>query len=457
MRDYILRRLLLVPVTLFGISLITFLIIHMAPGDPAQMKVSPGVGGEQQADKNVSRETYERTLEQFDLDKPLFMQYVRWVGRLAGINFKVRSAKKDYKAEVTALLIEKFKASAGDSIESRRKEIAETVARQDALLPAEERAERAQKQLSDWVQAQAEETRFRYTTEIGAIRAGYRQEHGDAFESKFSWMWPELNRTKENNWYPFDFGRSFKTDREVREVLLEKIPRSLELSLISIFLAYIIAIPLGIHSSVSQGTVSDRVITTTLFVLYSLPSFWVAIMLLLLVSAGGIGIGLFPVGGLWPEPESADQSMWSWHMLSGHAMHLVMPVFCLTYASFAYISRQMRAGMLEVVRQDFIRTARAKGLPEHVVILKHALRNSLIPIITIVAVILPSLVGGSVIIETIFNIDGVGGASFAAILNRDYPIIMAIFTLSALLTLMGILLSDVLYALVDPQISFEGK
>ena len=137
--------------------------------------------------------------------------------------------------------------------------------------------------------------------------------------------------------------------------------------------------------------------------------------------------------------------------------HLALPVTCLTYASFAYLSRQMRAGMLEVIRQDYIRTEKAKGLSERVVIFKHALRNSLIPIITIIAFILPQLIGGSVIIETIFNIEGLGKCSFEAIQGRDYPIVMAIFTLSALLTLVGILLSDLLYALVDPRISFEGK
>ncbi|MBL4847470.1 MAG: ABC transporter permease [Planctomycetes bacterium] len=484
MRDYILRRLLLVPVTLFGISVITFMIIRLAPGDPAEMKVSPGVGGEQQADKNVSKEIYERTLEQFDLDKPRHMQYLRWVGKLCGIDVQVEGAKNVYKAEVLALLVEKYKGISAPQIEKRKGEIEVSVAKEaklairarDARLqrdlnegtspdpefvkqeaakfearygPAGQEA-RAEKQLNAWIKAQAADQRFKYGDEINTIRARFRTEYGDDFESYFSWKGLALNRTQDGGWYPLDFGRSFKDDREVLVILKEKIPRSLELSLFSIFLAYVIAIPIGIHSSVSQGKLSDQVITTTLFVLYSLPSFWVAIMLLLLVSAGGVFLRWFPVGGLGPDVTDPIS-------LFEHLFHLVLPVFCLTYASFAYISRQMRAGMLEVIRQDFIRTARAKGLPEHVVILKHALRNGMIPLITIVAVILPALIGGSVIIETIFNIDGVGQLSFTAILTRDYPIIMAIFTLSALLTLFGILLSDVLYVIVDPQISFEGK
>ena len=460
MRDYILRRLLLVPITLFGISVITFIIIQYAPGDPAEMKVSPGVGGEQQADKSVSKEIYERTLEQFDLDKPIHMQYVRWVGRLCGVDVRVKGAKKTYKAEVQTLLVEKYRAAHPAEIETQRAKARATVAEQDAKLSEEDQLARAEKQLDDWIQAQAKEQRFKYGTEIDAIRTKFRTEYGEDFETYFSWDGLALNRykggTKEGEWYPLDFGRSFKDDREVIDVLKEKVPRSLELSLFSIFLAYIIAIPLGIHSSVSQGKLSDQVVTTTLFVLYSLPSFWVAIMLLLYVSKGGIFVRWFPVGGLWPELEPG-QAQTDPSVILSHFKHLILPVFCLTYASFAYISRQMRAGMLEVIRQDFIRTARAKGLPESVVILKHALRNGMIPLVTIVAVILPSLIGGSVIIETIFNIDGVGRLSFTAILTRDYPIIMAIFTLSALLTLVGILISDVLYVLVDPQISFEGK
>ncbi|HBP23050.1 MAG TPA: hypothetical protein DEA08_35420 [Planctomycetes bacterium] len=457
MLNYVLKRLLLVPVTLFGIALVTFTIIQLAPGDPAEMRVSPGVGGQQSADKSVSKEIYEKTREQFDLDKPLPMRFVRWLGKLFGLNVEVWSAKKAERQEVQDLLISKYKASSAESIEAQaarlRAKVKEQAKPEDT---PEDLAQLAENQLADWTKAQAEKERFKYTAEIDAIRAKYIQQYGQDFEGEFSYSGLSLNWSKSGWWYPLDFGQSFKDDREVLEVLAEKIPVSLELSLLSIFFAYMIAIPLGIHSSVTQGTIQDQVITTILFILYSLPSFWVAIMLLLLVSEGGRGIGLFPVRGLWPEL-GPGQSRGDFTVLLQHVRHLALPVFCLTYASFAYISRQMRAGMLDVIRQDFIRTARAKGLPERVVIFKHALRNSLIPIITIVAVILPSLVGGSVIIESIFNVDGIGKLSFTAILTRDYPIIMAIFTLSAFLTLIGILISDILYAIVDPQISFEGK
>ena len=137
--------------------------------------------------------------------------------------------------------------------------------------------------------------------------------------------------------------------------------------------------------------------------------------------------------------------------------HLFLPVLVYTYGSFAYLSRQMRVGMLEVIRQDFIRTARAKGLTEKSVIFKHALRNSLIPIITILAYILPAMIGGSVIVETIFTIPGMGSLAFEAITSRDYPIVMAVFTISAVLTLIGMLIADLLYSIVDPRITFGSK
>jgi len=149
--------------------------------------------------------------------------------------------------------------------------------------------------------------------------------------------------------------------------------------------------------------------------------------------------------------------MTPWEKFMDVCWHLVLPVFVYTYGSFAYLSRQMRVGMLEVIRQDYIRTARAKGLSEKVVIYKHALRNSLIPIITILAYLLPAMISGSIIIETIFTIPGMGSLAFEAIIARDYPIVMAVFTISAVLTLFGILLSDILYSFVDPRITFGKK
>ncbi|MBI3096825.1 MAG: ABC transporter permease [Planctomycetes bacterium] len=276
------------------------------------------------------------------------------------------------------------------------------------------------------------------------------------------------------------------------------------------------AIPIGIYSAWRPYTVADHTLTVTLFVLYSMPSFWTATMLLLGVcrepapSLMWLGFLFLPylliaiyamdaaptrgwktgsflvVGVLLPAifvsllvllcwagqqampdrpvqlrfPIGASESheidaLSTIVMILHRGWHYTLPVFCLVYGGFAFLSRQMRAGMMECVRQDYIRTARAKGLPESRVILKHALRNSLIPIITLLGTLLPALLGGSVIIEAIFGIRGMGLLIYEAIINRDYPIVTAEVFVAAVLTLVGLLISDLLYVLVNPTISYD--
>lgn len=248
-----------------------------------------------------------------------------------------------------------------------------------------------------------------------------------------------------------DFGESYTTNRPVLEMIKERFPVTFKMNLVSLLLTYLIAIPIGIYSSTHQYSTTDRVTTILLFVLYSLPTFWVGTMMIWLLT-GPPYLDWFPSS----HAVSADyESMTTVEAFWDQVWHLTLPVLCLTYGGVAYISRQMRAGMLETIRQDYIRTARAKGLSEDVVIFKHALRNSLIPIVTLLANLLPLMIGGSVIIEQIFSIEGLGNLSFQAVLNRDYPVIMTIFTFSGFLTLLGILLSDITYALVDPRITYS--
>jgi peptide/nickel transport system permease protein len=250
-----------------------------------------------------------------------------------------------------------------------------------------------------------------------------------------------------------DFGDSYKDHRPVLEKIGERLPITLELNLISIFLVYLIAIPVGVYSAVHQGSLADRITTVILFILYSLPNFWVAILLIMFLG-GGDFLDIFPVYGITSSGLSGAPFM---TRLGDHLWHLVLPVFCLTYGGLAALSRYQRAGMLEVIRQDYIRTARAKGLSERVVVFKHALRNSLIPIITIMGYLLPAMFGGSVIIENIFSIPGLGQLGFEAVLSRDYPVVLGIATISAFLTLIGILISDLLYVWVDPRITYEAE
>ncbi len=245
-----------------------------------------------------------------------------------------------------------------------------------------------------------------------------------------------------------DFGRSFKDQKPVIEKIKEALPVTLALSFSTILLTYLISIPIGVWSAVKRNTWADHTTTGTLFVLYSIPNFLVGTLLILTLGRWEV----LPFVGLHsPESERLGYLPYLWD----HGKHVVMPLACMTYASFAALSRFVRSGMLENLGLDYVRTARSKGLPESRVVLVHALRNSLIPVITLMGNILPALIGGSLIIESIFTLNGMGYLGFQSVLSRDYPVIMGITTFAAVLTMTGILFSDVLYVLVDPRISLE--
>ncbi|MBI5545809.1 MAG: ABC transporter permease [Deltaproteobacteria bacterium] len=245
-----------------------------------------------------------------------------------------------------------------------------------------------------------------------------------------------------------DFGLSSYDHRPVADKVLEALPNTLLLSGLALLLSYLLAIPLGVLSAVKRGSWFDRALGLGLFLLYSMPAFWVAVMLLVLFG-GGRYWNLFPMQGLH-SPGAA--SLGPLGRLADLAWHLVLPVFCLTYASLAALSRYARASMVEALRQDYVRTARAKGLGEPAVVLRHALRNALLPIVTLLGLSLPHLVGGSVIVEQIFGVPGMGRLGFQALATRDYNTVMAVTTLAALLTMLGGLVSDLACSALDPRI-----
>lgn len=252
-----------------------------------------------------------------------------------------------------------------------------------------------------------------------------------------------------------DFGTSVAVDkgRPVSELILERLPVTLRLNILAILLTYLLAIPLGIQSALHPDTKLDRSMTFFLFFLYSLPGLWTALMLQSLLCKGGV-FPIFPLKGL---SDGISTGLSTWQFMFRTASHYVLPVFCLSYASFAGITRFVRAGMLDVIRQDYIRTAIAKGVPYRDVIYVHAFRNALIILITLFAGILPSLISGSILIEYIFNIPGMGELSMTALSSRDIPLVMALFSFGGLLTLLGILFADILYVLADPRICFSSR
>ncbi len=257
-----------------------------------------------------------------------------------------------------------------------------------------------------------------------------------------NWLWRLVT---------LDFGRSFVDDEPVLGKMAKALPITLGLNLLAILIVYAISIPIGIYAALDRGRTFDTLSSVVLFVLYSIPNFWLATLLIMFFSSSRT-LDVMPSGGLHTG-DPWEMSFWPWLLDLG--WHIVLPVIVLVYAGFASLSRYVRTSMLEALSQDFVRTARAKGLRERVVVFKHAFGNALITIVTLIGNLLPRLFGGSVIVEYIFSIEGMGKLSFDAILSRDYPMIMAITTIAAVLTLFGILISDLLYGVVDPRVRVE--
>lgn len=244
-----------------------------------------------------------------------------------------------------------------------------------------------------------------------------------------------------------DFGESFSTDRRpVWDKVKERLPITILINALSMGLILLVAIPIGVSSAVHQYSLYDKMTTVVVFIGFAIPTFWLALLLMILF---GVNLGWLPISGLKSIGyENLTMLGKVWDRIS----HLILPVFLEAFGGLAGLSRYMRSNMLEVIRQDYITTARAKGLPEGKVIYKHALRNALLPVITILGLSVPGLIGGSVIFETIFAIPGMGQLFYMSVMARDYPVIMGILTIGAILTLLGNLLADIGYALADPRI-----
>lgn len=246
-----------------------------------------------------------------------------------------------------------------------------------------------------------------------------------------------------------DFGLSAKDKRPVTDKIRDALPVTLLINLCTIFVIYVVSVPLGIWSAIRSGTTLDKLVMVKLFLLYSLPTFWIATMLLTFF-AGGEALDLFPIMGITSDGFEGFTFI---QKISDVSWHLFLPVLADSIGSFAFLTRFVRGNFIDVVKQDYIRTARAKGLSENTVLYKHGLRNALIPFVTLMGALLPGLLGGSVIIEQIFSIPGMGMLSFEAVLSRDHNVIMGIATISAFLTLISLFFSDLMYSLVDPRIS----
>ncbi len=325
MIEYTIRRLLgLIPL-LIGITLISFFVIHLAPGKPTQLQEA--------MNPKVTLEVRQRIEKQFDLDKPLHIQYIKWLKKLV----------------------------------------------------------------------------------------------------------------------TFNFGESFIDNRPIMDKILERLPLTIFINIASLLLIFLIAMPLGIISATRPNSLFDKGVTIFVFIGFAIPTFWLA---LILMDFLGVKLGILPIVGLKSldfEYFTFPQKIWDL------SKHLILPIILSAFGGLAGISRYMRQNMLHVLNAPYIYTARAKGLPNKDVIFKHALRNAILPIVTILGLSIPGLIGGSVIFETIFSLPGMGRLFFEAVMARDYSMIMAELVIGAILTLLGNLLADISYGYVDPRIRYQKR
>jgi peptide/nickel transport system permease protein len=329
MLTYLGKRLLEMVPTLFGITLISFFIIHLAPGKPTDIYT--------ELNPKITPEAREKLNKYYGLDKPIIVQYGIWLKRLSQLDF-------------------------GESFSADKRPVMEKI----------------------WDTKQ-----------------------------------PLFQR------------RLFVT---------------FMINLLAMIIIFLIAIPIGISSADRQNSLYDRVMTTIVFIGFAIPSFWLALLLMIFF---GVHLHWLPIAGLKSmnfDSLSLTGKVWD------VSQHLFLPLFVSAFGGLAADSRFMRSSMLEVIRQDYITVARAKGLPERTVIYRHALRNALLPIITLMGLSVGGLIGGSVIFENIFGIPGMGQLFYMSVMTRDYPLVMCILTIGAALTLLGNLLADVGYMVADPRI-----
>lgn len=483
MSTYLLKRVLLMVPTLVGITLVVFLLMVAAPGRPGEKAQAFGeqnvsADPTKEKSKGESQRLFRR---QFALDRPVFWN--GWPGlsgaevgeaveqaaatvEKVGIKAK-REAKEhleDWGYYSVPALVERLKSTTGEeqsralywlrmnatrlAVQPYGRVLDDAVLRQNAEWMAENAV------LAKWGWKPTDPPERR--AEVVGLWTDWYEKHRDRwptgfwdrvgtglFDTQFATYWRNVIR--------LDFGVSHVHKRPVMSLIAERIPITVALSGIATLIAYLLAIPLGIFSAVRPYTKTDRTLTVGLFLLYSLPSFFVGTVLLQAFTVGD-PFKWFPNSG-WRSEGAARLDTWA--QLRDVLRHVTLPLVVSSYGGLAALSRYARTGMLDVIRSDYIRTARAKGLGEGTVILRHAARNGMMPVVTLLGGILPGLIGGSVFIEYIFNIQGMGILTLEAIQNRDYNIVMAESLIVAVLTLVGILISDVLYALLDPRISYK--
>lgn len=492
MFSYIFKRLLYFIPTFFIISFAAFGLSKMAPGDPVRLALgATDTGAGQSTEMMANEQAYYDMAEKLGMNLPTFYFSFTSAAVPDTLYRIVKSAERDnlsrlidkygnwpqiekYYHSVKAIEIALFSVKADSTNFAQVGRVRQNYG---ALLSTFEH-DRIEFAIGQMVEAVQVPTMAPIKAPVLQLEQNYKDVVAQAtpaknyipsfqwfgFDNQYNfWMFgnaplfsnPEEHPNKGYGFLRGDFGISYKDKRPVTSKIGEAIGWTLLLNMIALSLSYLISIPLGVQTAVHKDSRFDKVSTVIMFALFSLPSFWIATMLINYFTTSQYGMNLFPTFGV--SSPGIDENTPFFTFLFDRIHHLILPIFCMTYGSFAYLSRQMRGGVLSVLRMDYVRTALAKGLPHDRVIWKHVFRNSLIPIITLFAYLFPAAISGALIIEIIFQIPGMGKLSYEAIIGRDYPIVFTVLMFSAILTMVGNLAADMMYALVDPRISFSKK
>jgi peptide/nickel transport system permease protein len=431
------NRLLKIPFTLFIISIISFYLGKLAPGDPAEIYTRNLVGGVEgnleEADK-----IYLETREFLGLNKPSFYFSIK---PKAFKNVGDLISNPEENKAVLKLISQTGNAEAVINFHKSLTTI-QKLNDDDAV----------KKNISQ-IKKEFDFKKIENILENLAVSNDWKDPFQKMVKEKKIWnmaipyfQWNGLDN-QYHQWI-VNPGLSFSDRQPVRQKIYKAIKWTLIMNGLAIFFTYLFSIPMGVIGGIYPQSLFDKITSSIFLILFSLPTFWIATLLVVFFTTPEYRMDWFPSMGIG----SLDGNENFLEILRIRAQHLILPVFCLTYGSLAFVSRQMRRSTISVIKQDYIRTAFAKGLSQWNVVVRHVLPNALFPIITLLGGILPTLLAGSVAVEYIFNIPGMGKLTIDSILMKDWPVVFNILLLSSLLTIAGIWISDFLYAWFDPRV-----
>jgi microcin C transport system permease protein len=474
MRDYFIRRLLLIPPTLLGISIMVFAITRLAPGGPLEQammqmqQVSEDGGGglNSGSDQALSEDQLEQMKRLYGFDKPHWEAYLIWLGVLPRetefrqIRFLDNELELAERVSLPSFSLVELDWD-GDGYLQRQ----EVPTHLNKYINFS-RFDHNQDEEIDGVEADTPAALIEGAREKirlqrdgkGGVRLGNYVDLLGNWKVRMKERDPEkpnripvaeLFMTRYEGVLQGNFGQSTRYGEPVLSVITDRLPVSTYFGLLTFLITYLVCIPLGIFKAVRHNTASDDISSILIFVGYAVPGYALGSLLLLFFS---VKLDWLPMGGL---TSSGFDKLSAWEQVKDLSIHTFQPLCCYLIGGFAFVTMLMKNHLMDNLSSDYVRTAMAKGVSFGVAVRKHALRNSLVPLATNVGHQVTLFVTGSFLIETIFDIDGFGLLGFNSVIDRDYPVVMGVLTLSASLMLIGNVLSDALVALVDPRVRFE--